>query len=396
MRARLSRKVVVFAATLLCIEFMDELVYGAHQAAWPLIRDDLRLTYGQIGLLLGVPTIFSNAIEPFLGILGDVWRRRVLVLGGGVLFAVALALTAASGGFWALMVATLLMYPASGAFVSLSQATLMDLEPARREQNMARWTLAGSVAVVLGPLMLAMSSRIGAGWRGVFALLAVGMLGLVIVAARQPYPDGDGAPGSVLPDLRRVLAGVVDAVRQLRRGVVVRWLVLLQMSDLLQDVLFGYLALYLVDIGRVTPAEAGLGLAVWSAFGLLGDLLVIPMLERIEGLRVVRWSAAVSLIIYPLFLLAPDWRTQLVMLALLGVCRIGWYAVLQAQLYETLPGQSGAALAVSNLGGLLGGLIPVALGVVAQRAGLTVTMWLLLLGPVALLLGVPRSESREM
>jgi FSR family fosmidomycin resistance protein-like MFS transporter len=112
-------------------------------------------------------------------------------------------------------------------------------------------------------------------------------------------------------------------------------------------------------------------------------------------LRVVRWSAAVSLIIYPLFLLAPDWRTQLVMLALLGVCRIGWYAVLQAQLYETLPGQSGAALAVSNLGGLLGGLIPVALGVVAQRAGLTVTMWLLLLGPVALLLGVPRSESRE-
>ena len=70
------------------------------------------------------------------------------------MFAVALLLTALSRDFGLLLVSFVLFYPASGAFVSLSQATLMDLQPSRREQNMARWTLAGSIGVVAGwPLL---------------------------------------------------------------------------------------------------------------------------------------------------------------------------------------------------------------------------------------------------
>ena len=69
----------------------------------------------------------------------------MLVLGGGVVFAASLALFAGAGGFWPLLLALVLFYPASGAFVSLTQAALMDAEPGRREQNMARWALAGSV-----------------------------------------------------------------------------------------------------------------------------------------------------------------------------------------------------------------------------------------------------------
>ncbi|HEX8130315.1 MAG TPA: hypothetical protein VF527_14520, partial [Pyrinomonadaceae bacterium] len=41
--------------TLLAIEFLDELVDGSRQAAWPLIRRDLSLSYADIGLLLAVP-----------------------------------------------------------------------------------------------------------------------------------------------------------------------------------------------------------------------------------------------------------------------------------------------------------------------------------------------------
>jgi len=48
------------------------------------------------------------------------------------------------------------------------------------------------------------------------------------------------------------------------------------------------------------------------------------------------------------------------------------------------------ALAVKNVSGLAAGFIPLALGLIAQRLGLQVAMWLLLLGPVALLIGLPR------
>jgi FSR family fosmidomycin resistance protein-like MFS transporter len=46
-------------------------------------------------------------------------------------------------------------------------------------------------------------------------------------------------------------------------------------------------------------------------------------------------------------------------------------------------------MAVGNVFGLVGGLIPLGLGLVAERFDLTVTMWLLLVGPIALLVGVP-------
>jgi FSR family fosmidomycin resistance protein-like MFS transporter len=59
-----------------------------------------------------------------------------------------------------------------------------------------------------------------------------------------------------------------------------------------------------------------------------------------------------------------------------------------------MPGQSGTVMAVGNVFGLVGGLIPLGLGLVAERFDLAVTMWLLLLGPIALLIGVGRQTLR--
>ena len=47
-----------------------------------------------------------------------------------------------------------------------------------------------------------------------------------------------------------------------------------------------------------------------------------------------------------------------------------------------MPGQSGTVMTVGNVFGLVGGLIPLGLGLVVERFDLTVTMWLLLPGPL--------------
>jgi FSR family fosmidomycin resistance protein-like MFS transporter len=387
-RTRLTRFVLI----LLLIEFLDEFVFGAREAAWPLIRDDLDLTYAQIGLLLAVPDITANIIEPFLAVLGDVWRRRVIVLGGGLVFTAALALTAVSASFGMLMLSFIALYPASGAFVSLSQATLMDLDPARREHNMARWTFAGSVGVMLGPLALGIGVSLALGWRGVMGLMAGLSFALVLLGFTVPYPGGD-------PEARfsalTVLKGVRDAVLSVRRPGVLRWLVLLQFSDLMLDVLLGFLALYLVDVGAATPAQAGLAVAVWTGVGLLGDFALIPLLERVRGLRYLRVSALLELALFPAMLLAPEFWQKLILLGLIGFFNAGWYAILQAQLYAALPGQSGTALAVKNVSGMVGALIPLTLGLIAQRWGLDAAMWLLLAGPIALVIGLA-GQRREV
>lgn len=385
--SRTLRHTAVFTLTLLAIEFLDEFVFGAREAAWPLIRTDLGLSYAQVGLLLGLPSLVSSLVEPFLGILGDIWRRRVLVLGGGVVFALALLLTALSQDFPILLISFIIFYPASGAFVSLSQATLMDADPARHEQSMARWTFAGSLGVVAGPIALGAAVTLGLGWRGLF--LAFAGLTLIPLAVAYRFRFAIGQQGSEKTDFK---AGMMDALRALRRGEVLRWLTLLQFSDLMLDVLLGFLALYFVDVAGATPAQAGLAVAVWTGLGLLGNLLLIPLLERVRGLRYLRLSAVVELVLFPAFLLAPGFWTKLALLGLLGLFNTGWYSILKAQLYSAMPGQSGTVMTVGNVFGLVGGLIPLGLGLVAERFDLMVTMWLLLLGPVALLVGIPKRE----
>ncbi|WP_442891800.1 MFS transporter [Aggregatilinea sp.] len=376
---------------MLLIEFLDELVFGARETAWPLIRADFSLSYLQIGVLLSAPNLFSNIVEPALGILSDLWRRRVLILGGGVAFGGSLLLAAVSGSFVPLLVAFLLLYPASGAFVSLSQAALMDAEPERREQNMARWTLAGSLGMVGGPLVLGAAVAAGAGWRGLFVGFAVVALILVLAAGRVRFPaqrngdDEDDAPAG----LRE---GLWLALRALKQREVARWLVLLQASDLMLDILYSLLALYFVDVVGVSGEQAGLAVAVWTGAGLVSDALIIPVLDHVRGLSILRISALLMAAAYPAFLVIPSVPVKIVLLGLMGVLNAGWYAILQAKLYDALPGRSGTALAVGNFAGLVGGLIPLGLGLAAQAAGLGATMWLLLAGPLALLIGLPRGR----
>jgi MFS transporter, FSR family, fosmidomycin resistance protein len=381
----------MFSLPFLLIEFIDELVFGVNQAAWPLIRTDLHLDYLQIGLLLSLPGIISAILEPLLGILGDVWKRRLLILGGGIFFALACLLTGLSTGFAFLLVALCVFYPSSGAFVSLSQASLMDSDPQRHEQAMARWTFAGSLGVLLGPLLLSGLAFIGFGWRGVFIVLA-GLSVLVLVFAWQRLPKAP--PGlQPLPRFPDVWSGLRNAFSALRGGEALRWLVLLPFSDLMLDVLLGFLALYFVDVARLAPAQAALGIAVWSGLGLLGDFLLIPLLEKVRGLDYLRVSVLLELLLFPAFLLVAQPLLKFILLGLLGLFNAGWYAILKGRLYSSMPGRSGTVMTLDSLFSLLGQLLPFGIGLAAQYFGLRLAMWLLLLGPIALLIGLPRKSS---
>lgn len=325
----------------------------------------------------------GSALDPLIGAAADTARRRALLLFGGFAFALSAALASASVGFWTLLLALLIGNPATGAFVSLAQATLVDLAPERRERNMAWWTLAGSFGYVGGPVVLTVALWIGVGWRGALAGLAVVALGLTLAARRLPsafHRDG----GSLVQSL-------AAAIRALRRREVLRWLALLEAADLLLDVLFYFLALYLVDVAGWSVAEAALGVAVWTGASLVGDALLIPVLRFVRGSVYLRVSALGALLCYPLFLAIPGHGPKLVVLAALGLLNSGWYAIPKAGLYGSLPGQAGAAIALSGITGLVGAAVPLGIGVAAEVAGLGATMWALLAAPVILLALTPRS-----
>ncbi len=370
-------------AVLLVVEFLDELAGGVLGAALPQLRTDLSLSYGQVGALVAVPAVVGNLIEVPFGVLADRGHRRRLVVGGGVAFTAALAVMAVAPGYAVLLGAVVVYYPASGAFVTLSQAVLVDTDPARGAALMARWTLAGSVGVVAGPLLYGAVVAAGGTWRValgvVAALFSVGTVAVARLAIGEATLDDDDTP----PGWRDVLAAA-------RRRSVLAATALLHLSDLLGDVLTVFLALYLVDVAGLSPGGAALGLALWAGAGLVGDGLAVAVLDRLDGRLVVRATALAVTGIFAAMLLVDPIPVKLALVALLGLATAGWYPVLQARFYASMPGRSGIAVSLGSASGILAGAIPLALGYVAGRVGLEPMMWLLLAGPLALIAGLRR------
>jgi len=386
--ARLLKTLIPLSLIFLLIEFFDELAYGAQGAALPLIRTELGLSYAQVGLLLGLPAVIGAVGEPVLLLLGDTRFRRRLILGGGLLMSLALALIAGSGSFALLLLALAVAYPSSGAFVSLSQATLMDLHPGRETKMMARWTLSGSLANVLGPLLAGAGFALGLGWRWIYVFLAI--FGLTMVGALLPrslpqqIAERPGSFGALLHNLKQTV----------RKPGMIRWMLLLQMSDLMLDVFVGYVALYFTDVVGAGPALASLALGILMVSGLAADAILIPLLERFPGRTIVRVSSTVAAILYIAWLAAPWPAAKYALLVLVGISRLGWYSVLKGEAYAAAPGHSGAVNALSSLARLLGGALSWLTGWMAASAGLSIAMAFLLVGPLALILFIPPSVKK--
>jgi FSR family fosmidomycin resistance protein-like MFS transporter len=314
-----------------------------------------------------VPLLAGGLLELPLGVLaGEGRRRRLAVLGGGVIFVLTLAVTAVASSFLELLCAFVAFFPASGAFVSLTQAELMDARPDRQAQVMARWDLAGAIGAVAGPLLLAAVLGVGGGWRDAYLVMA-GLAAVTWIGSSvsRPVRSPDSA------DSEGGRARAREVVAALRSWETVRWLVLIEVGDLLLDVFTGFVALYLVDVAHAGAAFAALAVAIRLGGTLAGDAALIAILERAGDLAVLRVSAAAAALLYPGFLLVPGVAAKLVILAALSVATAPWYPLLQARLYGSLPGRSPVAVTLSSAAGLAGGLGPLAVGMIAQAFGLS-------------------------
>ena len=174
-----------------------------------------------------------------------------------------------------------------------------------------------------------------------------------------------------------------------------RWVVLLEISDLLLDVLTGYVGIYLVDVAGASPAQAAVGVAVRLGAGLAGDALFVVVSRRISGPAALRASAIAAVALYPAFLLVPWLPGKLAILAALSLVTACWYPVVQAGLYTSLPGRSGVAVFLSSVAALAGAVGPVTVGLIAQEAGLTWALAALAVAPVAVLVILPSGSRRR-
>jgi FSR family fosmidomycin resistance protein-like MFS transporter len=129
--------------------------------------------------------------------------------------------------------------------------------------------------------------------------------------------------------------------------------------------------------------------------GLITDFLFIPFLDRQkDSILFLRRTALLELLAFAVFLLIPGFIFKLIFVIAVNLFNTGWYSILQGRLYSSLPGQSASVMALGSVTAPLAKVFPFLIGLLADQFGLQAAMWLLLLGPLALLIGLPRRTVR--
>lgn len=383
-QAKIWRSSLLFIAVLYGVELLDEFIYGLFGAVLPTIKSELALTYTQVGLLFTLPGLIGVLGEPLIGLLGDTRHRRLLVVGGILATAIGLALIAGAQQYLPLLLAEGVMYIASGAYVNLSQATLIDRDPRRAENTMARWVLLGAIGVTIAPLLVTLILSAEGNWRTLFlgtAIVAGVFAGLLF---KQRF-DGHAGAAAAAGSLKQLGRNLLTA---LRSRALIKWVILTELADFMLDKLLEVTGLYFHDVAGVSLPAASAVVTIATIAGLIGNFALVPLLEKVNGVRLLRVSAGVALMAYVALLLIPFVWLKVALIAVINLSTAGWYVVLRAKCYAVLPGQSGVVVAVTSLANISSLCVPLLLGGIADAFGLSAAMWLLIIGPVALIWGV--------
>jgi FSR family fosmidomycin resistance protein-like MFS transporter len=382
--SKILRGTLLFVVVLYGVELLDEFIYGLFGAVLPTIKTELALTYMQVGLLFTLPGLIGVMGEPIIGLLGDTRHRRALVLGGIMATAIGLTLIAGARQYLPLLLAQCIMYVASGAYVNLSQATLIDRDPRRAENTMARWVLMGAIGVTLSPLLITLVLSLEGNWRAVFLSTAIAAGAFAVLLFRQRFDGHVGAEDEV-GSLKQLGQSLILA---LRSRALIKWVILTELADFMLDKLLEVTGLYFHDVAGVSLPAASAVVTVSTIAGLIGSFALVPLLEKINGVRVLRVSAFIVLFAYAALLVIPIVWVKVVLIAVISLSTAGWFVVLRAKCYEALPGQSGVVVAVTSLANISSLFVPLLLGGIADALGLQTAMWLLIIGPIALIWGV--------
>jgi predicted MFS family arabinose efflux permease len=351
-------------ASLLFVRFFDETVAYLPYASVESIRADVHLTYAQAGLLLFLYPAVGLLTTP-LGVLVDRANRRVLVALGGLGYGAGLCLFAAAGSFWALFVAVCVMGTVGDLLVTAGEVSLVEIAGDNAEPALARANLLAALGDLAGPLLLAGALWSGLGWRAAFWAAGVAMTVYGAWLATRPLP----APAP--PDEDESALSALLSVARDRRVIVAGLLVALIV--VFDDTFVGFAVAFLITGQDSSPAVA----TVVIGAGMTGGAAAAAWASRTNGrrvsLRTCGWALAAGAF---LLVLVPHPMAAAVAMALVGAAvNLAWI-ILQARYMTLRPGQAGTTSSVAEAVSQVGVVTPLVIGLLADKAGLPVAMWL--------------------
>lgn len=312
-----------------------------------------------------------------------VWSERVRARWFSAASLAVLALSSFAAAMfpnrWSLFLALSVYGPASGCALSLAEGLLVEAEPRSRERTMARLSLAANAGDLAVPLLLAILSGYGLGWRAGFvaAGAVASLLAIAHGSARsldRVSSGGSGDAEGYAPTIRETLR-TAFSVRPL-----LGWSFACAATNLLDEVLVAFSAVHLHALGA-TIGQRSWAVAAWILGGFAGLAGLERFGERSSIRRALLCASAVTAIAVTVLAATHSTRTGTCALFVIGAAGSTLHPMAKAKAYASLPNRPalvnavGAALLPFDIAA------PMAIGIVASRAGSPWAIVCLLVAP---------------
>jgi predicted MFS family arabinose efflux permease len=363
---------------------------------FPVIAADLHLSYGDIGIITGALAIAWGLSALFTGNASDRIGRRAVLVGALIAFSLLIGASGLAAGLGGLVLVRVVMGLADGAYTPTSiAATIEASAPQRHGLNIGiQQMMLPLCGLGLAPLLVSGLLRV-ISWRWIFLIFVLPGL-LLAYAVSRVIPGG--TPQRRLQRPRRSSFqdwGAALAYRNVALGgaLMLCWLTCLITTS-------AFLPNYFIDHLKLSFAQMSF---IMSAIGIGSTVgtLALPWLSDSVGRKPVMVLATVGAMI-SLWLLAGAGAQVPALFGLLFMVHFFNNALITLTVgplcSESVPAPlmataSGVVIAIGELFG--GGLVPVAVGQVAQRIGIEHILWLpCLMMAVGMLLSLFTRETR--
>ncbi len=353
------------------------------------IRNDLGISYGRMGLVLGFWQLVTIVTFYPLGRLMDRFPTRRLVTIGAVIMGVSMVLRGLSIDFYTLLFAVGL-FAFGGPIISVGAPKVTAQWFTGSERNFATGAyISGPIVGIVIGLSLANSVVVPltGSWRGIQIVYGIAALVAALIwytLARDPQRSTAGTE-VVRPEPE----GQGSALRVLLRVGNVRLVLVLAMASfLLQHGLVNWVPTLLDEAG-MTPTQASLWAAIGVAAGAIG-VLTVPAFARLGRRRLVLAAMLAGSALGTAGLALTSGGSLITSLLVVNIASTPLFPILTLILTDTeevglkrIGAAVGLAFAASEIGGFGG---PLLLGVVRDLTGSLDLGALILAGVIAALI----------
>lgn len=351
-----------------------DLNQGAVAALLPFLVAERGLSLAAAGALILASTVSSSVVQPLFGIFSDNRPIPALMPLGVLLAGVGMALAGVAPSYPLIFLCVVVSGIGVAAFHPEAARFANYVSGSRRARGMSFFSVGGNVGVALGPVLATPL---------VLVLGLPGTLFLALPAALMAAALFHEIPRMLVFKPGEVEGGGEEPVEAPEHwGPFARMVGIVVVRSFVYFGLVAFVAAYYERVLDTSPAVGNAALTLMLFGGAVGTLLMGPLADRFGRRTILGASMLVlSPLMYVFTLSGP--LPGMALLVLVGAATVGTFGVTVVMGQEYLPGRIGLAAGITmGLSIGLGGVGAPLLGLLADRAGLPVTMLVMAALPV--------------